>query len=170
MSEFNLSPQALKLLFYDFSNDENWLAEFQHLSWGIRSFLHIRYTANKATDLSCGKQLRIGTHFKSFSAQGCDPGYESINGFCENIDECTTNQHNCKTGSRKTNSFCHDTEGSFYCSCLPGRELDGNGNCRTGNYGQLASDVSVDYLVRLGTVFLIKQTSSDPWIPLKRHR
>ena len=162
------------MFFYDFSNEKNCCPKFRKVLRNtiIPSFpiYCISYTTNKTTDLSCGKQLRIGTHFKSFSAQGCDPGYESINGFCENIDECTTNQHNCKTGSRKTNSFCHDTEGSFYCSCLPGRELDGNGNCRTGNYGQLASDVSVDYLVRLGTVFLIKQTSSDPWIPLKRHR
>ena len=68
--------------------------------------------------------------FEIFSGQGCDSGYEAINGICENIDECATNQHDCKTGSRKTNSLCHDTDGSFYCSCLPGRELDRNGYCR----------------------------------------
>ena len=43
-----------------------------------------------------------------------------------NIDECTTNSHNCDV-----NAVCNNTEGSHNCTCKPGYSGDGS-NC-TGN-------------------------------------
>ena len=42
------------------------------------------------------------------------------------IDECTTNRHNCDISA-----FCNNTEGSHNCTCKPGYSGDGS-NC-TGN-------------------------------------
>ena len=42
------------------------------------------------------------------------------------IDECTTNRHNCDI-----NASCNNTEGSHNCTCKPGYSGDGS-NC-TGN-------------------------------------
>ena len=46
---------------------------------------------------------------------------KQVNGdFCENIDECEQNEHNCHE-----NAHCTDNEGSFDCDCNSG--FSGNG-------------------------------------------
>ena len=54
--------------------------------------------------------------------------------FFKDIDECTSNNHNCDI-----NAFCNNTEGSHNCTCKPGYSGDGS-NC-TGN------DVFYSFLV-----------------------
>ena len=46
------------------------------------------------------------------------------NGFgqCDNIDECMSTP--CGT-----NSYCHDTLGSYICDCIPGYEADSYKEC-----------------------------------------
>ena len=47
-----------------------------------------------------------------------------INHTCTDIDECTLNNNG---GCEQT---CHNTDGSYYCSCLNGYSIDANGhNC-----------------------------------------
>ena len=36
---------------------------------------------------------------------------------CVDIDECQTDQHNCP-------HYCHNTNGSYTCSCAPGYEME----------------------------------------------
>ena len=43
--------------------------------------------------------------------------------FVSDIDECNTDFKNCHQ-----KALCHNTQGSFTCSCKPGYEGDGN-NC-----------------------------------------
>ena len=42
------------------------------------------------------------------------------------IDECTTDSHNCT-------SVCSNTEGSYMCGCTPGYELNSIGNTCQGS-------------------------------------
>ena len=58
------------------------------------------------------------------------------------IDECTTNRHNCDI-----NAFCNNTEGSHNCTCKPGYSGDGS-NC-TGNIMFLLS-VCLQYMYDWG--------------------
>eukprot|EP00933_Yihiella_yeosuensis_P084276 TRINITY_DN986_c0_g1_i2.p1 TRINITY_DN986_c0_g1~~TRINITY_DN986_c0_g1_i2.p1 ORF type:complete len:898 (+),score=192.51 TRINITY_DN986_c0_g1_i2:101-2794(+) len=45
----------------------------------------------------------------------CKPGYSGNGINCTNIDECSTNSHNCPK-----NAECTDTVGSYYCNCKAG--------------------------------------------------
>ena len=44
--------------------------------------------------------------------------------FCEDLDECLFDIHNCGE-----NSFCVNSYGAFECECNPGFEFDSNGTC-----------------------------------------
>ncbi|XP_028405616.1 sushi, von Willebrand factor type A, EGF and pentraxin domain-containing protein 1-like isoform X2 [Dendronephthya gigantea] len=58
---------------------------------------------------------------------GCNkPGYELVNGKCQDIDECS-NYHLCDHN-------CENTDGSYKCSCKSGYNLSGNGkSCKDIN-------------------------------------
>nr|XP_058957642.1 oncoprotein-induced transcript 3 protein-like [Pocillopora verrucosa] len=49
----------------------------------------------------------------------CQDGYEGDP--CRDIDECSTNTHNCNS-----NANCTNTDGSFKCVCKEGYTGDGN--------------------------------------------
>ena len=57
--------------------------------------------------------------------------------FCEDLDECLFDIHNCGE-----NSFCVNSNGAFECECNPGFEFDLNGTCIDVNEC-LAPDTSV---------------------------
>ena len=46
------------------------------------------------------------------------------NNILTDIDECAQDTHNCS----KENALCHNSEGSFNCTCKPGLSGDGH-NC-----------------------------------------
>ena len=46
---------------------------------------------------------------------------------CSDIDECTLGTDNCE-------QVCHNTVGSFFCTCRPGSTLDNNGYTCHGGY------------------------------------
>ena len=51
--------------------------------------------------------------------------YFLTNSLVSDINECTTNVHNCDV-----NSFCNNTDGSYNCTCISG--YTGNGTSCTG--------------------------------------
>ncbi|MEO1339510.1 MAG: calcium-binding EGF-like domain-containing protein, partial [Myxococcota bacterium] len=50
----------------------------------------------------------------------CDPGFESVSGSCQDIDECTTTSVGCDV-----NATCVNQPGSFACQCNDGFMGDG---------------------------------------------
>ena len=61
---------------------------------------------------------------------------------CLDIDECTNNNHDCHE-----KSFCHNTEGSYSCSCKDGYQGDGR-NC-TGKLKPLFINLSIDVIFKI---------------------
>ena len=53
---------------------------------------------------------------------GCDPGYEGI--YCQDIDECAINTHDCVE-----QATCNNTPGGFTCDCNDGYTGDGSTAC-----------------------------------------
>uniref|UniRef100_A0A1I7STZ4 EGF-like domain protein n=1 Tax=Bursaphelenchus xylophilus TaxID=6326 RepID=A0A1I7STZ4_BURXY len=59
----------------------------------------------------------------------CKTGFSAnINGVCIDVDECLTGANSCSPHAK-----CHNSEGSYQCSCPRGMEGDGH-TCRTLQY------------------------------------
>ena len=60
----------------------------------------------------------------------CEKGYlinTQDKSICDDIDECSSDKHNCDVTSRAT---CTNTPGNFTCACLSDYEGDGtSGSC-----------------------------------------
>ena len=87
---------------------------------------------------SSSNNLCVNT-FGSYRCQ-CNTGYQDINGICTglvassyysfsficlslDINECAGNIDSCS-------QMCNNTQGSYFCSCLLGYQLDGRYSCR----------------------------------------
>ncbi|KAL3837565.1 hypothetical protein ACJMK2_022913 [Sinanodonta woodiana] len=69
------------------------------------------------TTLCSGANMNCLNTPGSYQCQ-CNSGYNMINGACEDIDECTT-QNVCAFN-------CTNTDGSYRCSCQPGYKVNGS--------------------------------------------
>ncbi|XP_042174813.1 adhesion G protein-coupled receptor E1-like isoform X3 [Oncorhynchus tshawytscha] len=64
--------------------------------------------------------LVLGLHFTllgNIEARDCSLGFIAKGRQCDDIDECKEWDSNPPCGS---NATCYNTQGSFYCHCLPG--------------------------------------------------
>jgi hypothetical protein len=70
--------------------------------------------------LACGAApvARPGDADGGTSNNGCESGFELVNGSCRDIDECAETP--CDT-----NAFCTNTDGAFICTCKQGYVGDG---------------------------------------------
>lgn len=65
----------------------------------------------------------------------CSPGYQLVDGRCDDIDECLSGTHNC------SDSLCQNLPGGFRCEC-PDGSLDQNGTCKQIDYCELEKPCS----------------------------
>uniref|UniRef100_UPI00358F765B transmembrane cell adhesion receptor mua-3-like isoform X8 n=1 Tax=Myxine glutinosa TaxID=7769 RepID=UPI00358F765B len=88
--------------------------------------LHYRAVINRCTTsmgiVHCQENAECITEGDKASCH-CLTGFEDINGFCSDIDECMVE------GSCMANSLCHNFKGSYICTCFPGF-VDVNGSCQ----------------------------------------
>ncbi|XP_046546605.1 mucin-like protein [Haliotis rubra] len=87
-------------------------------------------TGTNCTDLSPAEQQRLGRPNNCT----CREGFSLSDGKCTDIDECHNDDHGC-------NGTCHNTPGSYYCTCDKGYVLSSDGKaCRDINECDLRLD------------------------------
>jgi len=71
---------------------------------------------NKRTDLKVNVDFIVDALFR--------PGYDSVNGTCTDIDECSNlTLSKCNVSSNRV--FCRNNQGGYQCICIAG--FTGNG-------------------------------------------
>ncbi|MEZ4266442.1 MAG: clostripain-related cysteine peptidase [Myxococcota bacterium] len=96
--------------------------------------------------LTCGANAACATAADGTASCACDAGYEGDGTTCTDIDECTTDAHDCDA-----NAACANSAGAFTCACNDGYTGDGK-TCtefvaKTWTvfvYGQADSNISAD--------------------------
>ncbi|VDK30074.1 unnamed protein product, partial [Anisakis simplex] len=79
----------------------------------------------KSNHLTSDQGYKIAA--KASRTSKCPQGYETINGFCEDIDECASNPNVCGD-----EAICVNNDGGFNCEreCPAGYKVKWDGSCK----------------------------------------
>uniref|UniRef100_A0A8W8NAK6 Uncharacterized protein n=1 Tax=Magallana gigas TaxID=29159 RepID=A0A8W8NAK6_MAGGI len=75
------------------------------------------------TDLTPDEEVRFG---RGFNCTDCPLGYKDIENKCEDINEC---ENNSAVSCNSQSETCENTDGSYFCICLPGFRKE-NSTCK----------------------------------------
>ena len=92
-------------------------------------------------NVGCKRRCHVDYNICGLSVEGCandedcKSGLECSSGYCQDIDECSRNLHNCGA-----NAYCHNDIGGsglpFHCHCNTGyTSFVGGVGCRPNSYG-----------------------------------